>query len=242
MKANSELIPDLFKVIDSLNVHHHHAFKTLAFSDTIIVYNSVDPQTEDDHRYLVMYACEFVQDLFYRTINKQIYFRSVLRYGEFKHYSLSNLDAFFGEVLVDVFLQQKEIQSLGFFIDKTCSLHNRFFPTVKYDDRLSFVFLTSALERIHSVYSDSLPVEPIILEDTDEFWRIVWDVEFLKNIHFNKSSFPDPKVRTKYLTAWEFYSQRYSKVLNQLETRGFSLDTISPDHDWSGDIERLHSW
>jgi hypothetical protein len=65
-------IEDLYDQIDTLNSHEHTAFKTLAFSDTILIYNTV----EWGRHYLVMYLCEFAQDLFYRLVSRDLHFRA----------------------------------------------------------------------------------------------------------------------------------------------------------------------
>jgi len=54
----------LYRIINFLTVHSHYAFKTIVFFDTSIVYNRKDPVSDYDRNYLVMYACEFAQDLF----------------------------------------------------------------------------------------------------------------------------------------------------------------------------------
>jgi hypothetical protein len=51
-------VKKLYEIINTLNVHRHDAFKTIAFSDTLLVYNIVNPKTKHDREYLVMYSCE----------------------------------------------------------------------------------------------------------------------------------------------------------------------------------------
>jgi hypothetical protein len=89
-------VGDLYKIIDSLNVHKHSAFKTIAFSDTLLVYNTYEPNTADDRRYAVMFMCEFAQDLFYRLVPRDLHFRAFLTKGEFEHQYLPHLQAFYG--------------------------------------------------------------------------------------------------------------------------------------------------
>lgn len=77
VQSHNSKIEYLYKVIDSLNVHQHDAFETIVFSDTILVFNKVAPTTEHEHQYLVMYSCEFAQDLFYRCVSLGIQFRAI---------------------------------------------------------------------------------------------------------------------------------------------------------------------
>src|SRR4051812_2952444 len=81
VKSNPAEIEKLYSIINSLNVHQHNTFKTIVFSDTILVYNIHDPKNKFEHEYLVMYACEFVNDLLYRLTDKDRYFRAILTYG-----------------------------------------------------------------------------------------------------------------------------------------------------------------
>ena len=96
-------VKKLYETINKLNVHRHYAFKTIAFSDTLLVYNIVNPTTKQDREYLVMYSCEFAQDLFYRLIGRDLHFRAYLTLGEFKINEFENLEAFYGEALIDAY-------------------------------------------------------------------------------------------------------------------------------------------
>lgn len=232
-------IPSLYEIVDSLHVHAHHAFKTLVFSDTIIVFNIHDPKSDYDHRYLVMYACEFAQDLFYRLVGKGIYFRGILTYGDFTLSELNNLQAFYGRALVSAYRRQQAIRCVGLFIDTPCLPHNAHFPTARYDQELHFVYLTSSLEKLHSVYQDHLPVDRLTLEQTDELWGIGWDVTFLKEIHALMSQHPSPEVRAKHQATWQFYRSRYPALLNSLEASGFDMSIICPEFDWHNVRKRI---
>ena len=79
-------IEQVFQILDSIKVHRHFAFKTIVFSDTILVFNEDDSRSDD---YYVTYLCEFVQDLFYRTIYLNVFFRAVITKGEFKYQKLN---------------------------------------------------------------------------------------------------------------------------------------------------------
>jgi hypothetical protein len=96
-------VKKLYEIINTLTVHRHDAFKTIAFSDTFLVYNIVNPKTKHDRDYLVMYSCEFAQDLFYRLIGRDLHFRAYLTLGEFKINEFKNLKAFYGEALIDAY-------------------------------------------------------------------------------------------------------------------------------------------
>lgn len=127
VKTNPYKVEEIYKIINSLNVHKHNAFKTIIFSDTVLVYNIIEPVSKDDHKYLVMYLCEFVQDLLYRTITKNVYFRAILLYEEFTHYKLENVECFYGRSLIDAYSKEKDLVSMGLYIHDECNKYNRIF-------------------------------------------------------------------------------------------------------------------
>ena len=50
---------------------------------------------------------------------------------------------------------------------------------------------------------------------------------------------PVPTVRTKFLTAWDFYKRRYPKILTALEENGFDMKVFNPGFDWSQQLGML---
>lgn len=78
----------VYKILDSLNAHKHHAFRTIAFSDTVLVYNPVPAKSDEERQYLIWYLIEFAEDLQHRLIGQDIYFRAIVTSGGFSHYKL----------------------------------------------------------------------------------------------------------------------------------------------------------
>lgn len=242
VKSDPGKIADLYRIIDTLAVHRHDAFKTIAFSDTVIVYNTAEPTSGHDHAYLVMYSCEFVQDLLYRTIRKQIHFRALLRYGEFEHSRLRNIECFYGTGLIDSYMKEKEVACTGLFIHRSCHRYNLIFPTAKYDDELSFVYLNQSLEQLQFICQGSqFPVDQYYLRETDELWRLVWDVKYLENIYSLMTTHHDPKVRAKFLAAWQFYRSRYSDLLHEFEQHSFDVRVVCPSYNWDRKLDQFNA-
>src|SRR5438132_9254972 len=106
-------INDLYEVIASLNVHQHPSFRAIIFSDTILVYNVEGSDTRSDRNYLVMYLCEFAQDLQHRLTKKDIFFRAVLVRGDFHHYELNGIPCFFEKSLVNAHKSEKKLEAIG---------------------------------------------------------------------------------------------------------------------------------
>ncbi len=205
-------IERLYDVIDTLNVHQHEAFTTLVFSDTIVVYNKADPRSPEDHSYLVMYSCEFAQDLQYRLVGSNIYFRAFLTYGPFAHRRRAHVESFYGRALVDAYRRERAIQAVGLFMDDICNGYNKIFPTTPYDSGVSFVYLNQPLERLQRLTGGMLPAPPL----EEEFTDLLWDLQYLYDV-YEQMRHPEPAIRMKYLSTWELLRQRYPQLLQGLE-------------------------
>jgi hypothetical protein len=233
----------IYEIIDTLHVHGHYAFKTIVFSDTILVYNEIDPANPDEHHYIVMYSIEFAQDLLYRFIGKGLYFRGSLSFGPFKHYHLKNIDCFYGPALIDAYLGEKEIPATGLFLHESVLKYNRIFPVAKFSGDYSFAYLNRSLDSLFNNYGPynggNFPIENAYLFEEQDFpWSIAKDIVMLKDMHSKMTGHPDPLVRAKFLTTWQMYRQRYPDFLQALEVNKFSFDTVCPGYDWS-EAEKL---
>lgn len=220
----------LYHIIENLNAHIHDSFRVIVFSDTILIYNAVEPIDDKDHRYLVMFLIEFVQDLLYRIIGKGYFFRAVLIYGEFEH-TKTNIEKFFGKALVDAYQKEKSINCTGLFIDNICQKYNSIFRVERYDKEFSFVFLNQSIERVIRDYGP-LPIDPEFLFDTDYEWFLVRDVQMLKDIYTIMRTHKDPKVRKKMFATWKFYCKRYPDFVKKLIKSKFNLNVISNSPKW----------
>jgi hypothetical protein len=240
VQKDSSKVERLYDVLDSLNVHHHHAFTTIVFSDTVLVYNSTDPRTEHDHKYLVMYACEFAQDLLYRTIGTGVNFRAVLLRGDFEHQLLKNTQSFYGTALIQAYRLEKAIESTGLFIHESCADRNGIFPVSRYSEELSFVYLNQSLETLQTYTGGILPMhDGQLLEEIDVHWRLAFDVRMLADFYANMRTHRDPRVRVKFLTSWDFFMRRYPALLQGLVEHEFSLEAITSAIDWNAAMERV---
>ena len=185
-----------YSILDSLNVHAHDAFVTIVFSDTVLVYNPDLATTKEECRYFVSYLIEFAEDLHHRLTGQDIYFRAVVTTGDFSHYKLENVECFFGESLVNAYLSEKEIPSLGVFIGNECNSYNEYFRTAKFDDKYHFVYLNRSIEYLHQYTNDTYPISDPTLED--QALHIPWQVRFLTDVHKHMREHPIPSVRLKF--------------------------------------------
>lgn len=227
-------IEEIYEIIDSLNVHSHDAFKTIVFSDTILVYNKEDVSSKQDHEYVVMYACEFVKELMYRFGNKNRHFRAILTYDNFKHYNLKNVECYYGDALVNCYYKEKDVNGIGLFIDKKIARFNIIFPTVEYDKDLDFVCLLQCFESLNGNTEGILPSNDLItISNTDEYWAIKFELNILRDIYNNSIKNPDIKVRSKFLQTYQLYKNMFKRLLMAFEETNFDVSTINPEVDWS---------
>lgn len=83
---------EIFSRIDKLNVHTDHDFKTIVFSDTMLVYG--DGLWLEHQSQAIMWLCEFAQDLFHRFVPIDRHFRAYLTKGDFVHSDKKHIQAF----------------------------------------------------------------------------------------------------------------------------------------------------
>lgn len=234
-KNEPRKVARVYSILDELNVHKHNSFKTIVFSDTILVYNPDLAETDREREYLIWYLIEFAEDLHHRLTGQDIYFRAILTTGSFNHYSLKNIDCFFGIALINAYTSEKNIPSLGLFIDKKCNEYNQYFRTKPFDKELNFVYLNRHLEYLQTHTGGIFPSRETLLSDIAPY--IPWQVEFLKDIYENMRNHTSPAVRVKFLTAWDFYAKRYPSMIRALVDSNFSLSSLGPERVWENQCE-----
>lgn len=229
-KRSPRKVARIYTIMDSLNAHKHRGFKTIVFSDTVLIYNPELAVTDEDRSYYVWYLTEFAEDLQHRLTGQDIYFRAVLTTGDFNHYPLKNIECFFGEALVNAYRAEKAIPSIGLFLDERCAKYNEYFRTATFDSDYQFVYLTRSLEDLNVYVGAKYPTGEAHLGEQTPY--VPWQVRFLKDVHTAMRVHPDPAVRTKFLTAWDFYDQRYPAMLHALVENDFALSALASRSAW----------
>src|SRR5271170_2675016 len=191
-------VDGLCGIIDSLDAHRPDAFKTVVFSDVALSYTTVPPTDADARQHLVMYLCEFAQNLFYRLVGRGWHFRAYLARGAFSHGCLENVDAFRGEALARARRRESEIQCTGLFIDDDVLPDCNVFHTTPYDLGCHFVHLMQPLEDIRF---DAYPIPVELIASRALEWRLAYDVTYLRNVYANANRQSlSPRIRVKYLS------------------------------------------
>ncbi len=238
-KRQPRKVARLYAILDSLNVHRHETFKTIVFSDTVLVYNPKVVTTDKDRNYLVWYLIEFAEDLHHRLTGQDIYFRAVVTTGNFSHYALKNIECFVGEALVSAYLHEKQIPSIGLFIDNECNKYNEYFRVARFDNECHFVYLNRSLETLEQSTGGEYPFTDRGSGIEDGTPYTPWQVRFLKDVYENMRTHRSPSVRTKFLTAWDFYSKRYPGMTRELVNKAFSLTALGPAGAWRSEAKAM---
>jgi len=184
--AQKGKVEELYEIINKLHVHDHDVFTTIIFSDTILVYNRSNARGLEDVRYMVMYLCEFAQDLVYRLIGRDIHFRGYITCGDFAHYPMDNIkDVFYGEALIEAYRAERKIQATGLFMSNLVAPYSDIFRTARFNRSCRFVYIMQTLLQ-YSAGKEDYPLDPMNIVATDAVWLLAYDIRYLEAIHKHK--------------------------------------------------------
>lgn len=236
-KNDPRSVARTYAILNKLNVHRDKSFKTIVFSDTVLVYNPVEAGNEDERKFYVWYLTEAAEDLYSRLVGQDIWFRAVLIAGEFNHYQLGNMDCFYGMALINAYQSEKQLPMMGLALHSSCLPYNRFFRVAPFTDDFSFVYLSRPLEHLHTRSGDTYPFQDSIVSDFAP--TLPEGVRYLADIHKLMRTHPDPLVRAKALTTWDFHVRRYPGMVAALVASGFSLGALAPAGTWDDEQRAL---
>ena len=236
-------IDDLFEIVASLNVHNHPSFSAIVFSDTILVHNMTQPLNAGDRRYLVMYECEFYQDLIHRLTGRGVWLRGVLTYGPFQHYQLNGMPYFYGPALNRAYRADKSLNLTGLVMDDHCRAYSHIFGSRPLDQGWHYVFVTQGLDEFEDWYKGTIPLPSIIIEELG--WKLGPELEMLAGSLSQSKTHPDLRVRQKHIETLRLYRSRYPKTFAMLEHLEFRMEAVSDRFEWGKVRERMradYSW
>jgi hypothetical protein len=225
-------VDDLYEIVESLNVHAHSSFAAITFSDTILVHNVSAPVKDEDHRYLVMYQCEFARDLMHRIAGRGIVFRAVLLYGAFQHYRLNSRPYYYGPALNRAYRTAESLQVTGLVMDDHCRRYSSIFKCRSFEDSWYYVFLTQALEKFEDTYGATIPLSKAVVDDTDLGWYLGPELEVLHFSALMARGHADPRVRQKHQATLAQYKAQYPKCFSALVGEDFKMEAVSSEFDW----------
>jgi hypothetical protein len=226
-------VDELYEIVESLNVHAHGSFAAITFSDTILVHNVSVPVKDQDHRYVVMYQCEFARDLMHRIAGRAIVFRAVLLYGAFQHYRLNSRPYYYGPALNLAYHTAENLQLTGLVMDDHCRGFSSIFKCRSLKGSWHYVFLTQALEEFENTYGAKIPLSRTVAVDTDLGWFLGPELEVLRFSALMAREHPDPRVRQKHQATLAQYKAQYPECFRALEGEDFRMEVVSSEFDWS---------
>jgi hypothetical protein len=232
VKEDPMKVRRLYNIIENLHCHKHDSFKTIVFSDTILVYNIDDYLWIEEKKYFIQYLIEFAHNLFNETIGKGYYFRAILLEDFFEHNQPNNIERYFGNALIRSYTDQKEINCMGLFIDKKVNEFNQFYPSKSFNENYNFVFLTLPLSNLIDDFGNYFPFEKEIIEDSDYPYELIKIINFFKELYTNIQKQKDERIKQKYLNTYRFYKEKYSKFILHLEKNNFNLDCVCKGINW----------
>lgn len=246
VQSKSDLLPDLFRILDKANAHNHGDFSVIQFSDTLLVYNAPEAESDRDRRFVSMYLCEFAQEIQYMLLGRDVYLRGLITYGQFEDSGpTSNSDydhvrAFWGEALVKAHRAESSIQAVGLFVDATVKPYMDIFATHPYDTQNGIWFADTATMLREKFFegTDFSYAEAEITNSGNES-LLAYDLVYLKRLYeHGHDERLLPRVRMKYLTTWEFYRRKYPGLCRALEENDFDFGKVI-EIDWSPFIDKI---
>lgn len=227
INEQSPKIPQIFNIINELSVYKHYAFQTIVFSDTILVYNK---ENDKPTHYYLTYMVEFAQQLFYRLLSIDVYYRGLITYGEFEFKQLENIQAYWGKALLDSYEDEDKLLGFGLFVSKDVSEDILIFDKMDMGGKYDFIFLCQSYINLYKRAKGILPVELEIITETDDFDRIDEDLMFLRQIAEMKEICPCEKIRNKYVAVYNWYKERTPKFFKLFEEKGFMPFVINSNY------------
>ncbi|MBC2666053.1 hypothetical protein H7F51_11045 [Novosphingobium flavum] len=229
-------VSELYEIIDDLNVHRDNDFTSIVFSDTILVYGEEFWNSHPNKG--IMWLIEFAQDLFYRLIVKDIHFRAYVTFGDFNHFKLKHIEAYYGQALVDCYESEKRIQCTGVFLDSRLARFSDVFQLTPYNSECHFVHVMQHLDDIRAPY-EGYPLSGAYLEATGMEWWVAYLLRYLENLsgHMADESLPT-EVRQKYRKAWDMIATRHGGMMRRLQEANFKVEQVI-EMDWTEPLARI---
>lgn len=229
-------IASIYRHIDRLNVHGDEYFKCIVFSDTILVYAHEAWMKYPDKG--LMWLIEFAQDLIYRLIPSDIHVRGYITLGDFDHYKLQNVEAYYGRALVECYEREKSIKSTGIFLDSRLAKLSDIFKLTAFDESSHYIHVLQELAQISAPY-EHYPIKGYIIESQDLQWQTAYALRYIENTYKHSiDASLSPTVQAKYQNAWRMISTLHPGLCRQLIEKNFDFSRVV-ELDWTEPLRRI---
>ncbi len=241
-------VEQLYKIIDNARLHRDSNYRTIVFSDTVLAYHAHSNLTGKSKATELMFLIELTQELFLRLVGSGIYFRAVITEGSFHHKKFENLEAFYGQALIDAYRAEKSIPSIGLFLDNKLRKFNLVFRWRIFSPQYDFIYLThhctslmptseesffpSSLSEFNPFVDPEFPLPGLILTSTGSESLVYPEIIHFSEVYNQMNEHPDPNVRVKHLAAWNMYCLGYPKLMRSLVDHEFAPEGLA-ELDWT---------
>lgn len=226
VKNRSTKIPQIFEIINGLSIYCHYDFTSIAFSDTIVVFNK---NNDKPPHYYVTYLIEFAQQLFYRLLPIGVYFKGIITYGEFSFTEMKNINAYWGMALLNTYHDESGLEGFGLFINNDILNDVAIFDTKIINAKYSFVFLCQSYMRLYKQSKGILPANYDMLTESDDYAELEEELRFFREIEYLKDNYPSCTVRKKYAAVYEWYKEETPLFFKTFEKEGFLPYIVHPN-------------
>lgn len=237
------VVSRLFRLLNDARIHSDSNYRAIAFSDTIVAYNTHPDLQGATKAVELMFLIELTQELFLRLAGSGIFFRAVITEGNFYHERLSHMDAFYGQALIDTYRAERALVGLGLFLDVALRRFNHVFKWRMFSSAYDFVYLThyctglylgeERLLNLDEAMADAVfPLPGTRLQASGLEYMIYPEIVHLQEVRAAMEQHIDPAVRAKHRSAWQMYSMEYPNLVRSLERHGMDPKGLA-DLDWS---------
>jgi hypothetical protein len=236
-------VQELFAILDKAALHRDSNYRAIVFSDTIVAYNIHRNLSGTNKAIELMFLIELTQELFLRLIGRGVFFRAIITEGEFQHTKLTNLEAYYGQALVDTYRAEKGLIITGLLLDKRLRKFNQVFRWRPFSDALDFVYLTHQLTRLTPSAKDLImgpgcladpefPIPGIALTAPGIESMVYPEIVHFREVYDQMNDHPQPEVRAKFLATWNMYCLAYPKLTRSLLDHEFDPEGVARI-DWT---------
>tara|TARA_B100001057_G_scaffold197286_1_gene197968 strand:+ start:404 stop:1186 length:783 start_codon:yes stop_codon:yes gene_type:complete len=229
-------VEELYRRIARLNVHTDDDFTAILFSDTLLVYaheiwNGAPSQA-------LMWLIEFSQNLHYELFSQDIYFRSFITYGEFKHEQKGSIEYYYGDALLRCYDVEKDLKCAGTFLDRKLETYCDIFHFTPYTKDASFVHVMQTLDDV-SLPHEFYPISGEHLEMTGMEPWVAYMFYYMRNIWQNSQSLSLPEhVRQKFQNTWLCLSAKHAGLCRALVEADFIFENVV-ELDWAQEFAKI---
>jgi len=190
-----------------------------------------------------MYLIELTQNIMNKFIGENIFFRGIITEGEFHVKKMRNLDAYFGQTLIDSYQNEKYLKGVGLYLDVKLRFYNRIFRFKNLSEKFDFIYLTDSCSNLYPYekreveksdnYEEGIfPIPEILISSTSAEYSLYPEILHFKEVYKQIWTQKSLKIKKKYLYTWNLYKLAYPDLIKALLDSNFNPKALA-NVDWS---------